>query len=51
VQEVMDAQRQSEQQDSSVGSRQLQSVDKLAAQPQCTSFGVRTFPDVLDAQS
>jgi len=47
----MDAQQQSEQQDSSVGSRQLQSVDKPAAQPQYASFGVQALPDTLDAQA
>ena len=44
----MDA--QSEQQDTSVGSSQLQSVNE-AAQPRYTSFGVQTFPDVLDAHT
>jgi len=29
--------------------QQLQSVDKPAAKPQYTSFGVQAFPDVLDA--
>ena len=45
---MMDA--QSEQQDTSVGSSQLQSVDE-AAQPQYTSFGVQTIPNVLDART
>ena len=44
----MDA--QSEQQDTFVGSSQLQSVNE-AAQSRYTSFGVQAFPDVLDAHT
>jgi len=39
MQEVKGVQQQSEQQDSSVSSRQLQSVDETTAQPWCTSLG------------
>ena len=41
---------QLEQQDTSVDSSQLQSVDE-AAQPQYTSFGVEAFPNLLDAHT
>ena len=41
---------QSEQQDTSVGFSQLQSVNE-AAQPRYSSFGVQTFPDILDAHT